>query len=210
MRRLPRSAVAVSATLVLAACSGGAADLPPTEPGTDPAPMTSIATLQDGVGSSGAAPSTDAAPASDPSRSAPDDVSATSTVAPGEATADTDGQAAADRTEEFLVAVLTADPGFCQLVVGFTGDAPLAESPDQLQLCEDELIPQLQADVEEQDAGSIETMQVGGASIDGDTARVSSDNFGGPVPEGFRGADIVLRRFNEQWYVDLGQSDLGG
>ncbi len=209
MRRLPRSAVTMSA-LALAACSGSTSDPPVTEPGVDLAPTTPAARLQ-GTGAvpQGAATATDGASVTEPSTPASDDVSATSTTDPGAVAEHSDGQAAADRTQEFMVAVVTADPAFCQLVVGLNGDAPMADSPDQLRLCEEKLIPQLEADVEEQDAGSIEAIQIEGANIEGNTARVTADNFGESAAEGFGEADIVLQRYNGQWYVDLGQSDLG-
>lgn len=215
MRCLPRSAVAVPplavVALALAACNGSTSDVSPMESGTDPAPTTSVAPVRDqGAATEEAVPARDGALVTETSAPATGDAGATSTADPEEAAGRTDRQAAADRTEEFLVAVVTADPALCQLVVGLNGDAPMADSPDQLRLCEEELIPQLQTDVEGQDAESIEAIQVEAASIEGDTARVTVDALEAFAAEGFGAADFVLQRFDAQWYVDLGQSDFGG
>lgn len=182
MRRLLLSALTVP-VLALTACSDDSDEATATtpEPATDDTEATTSTSVSDG---------------------------ASSTVTPGASTGD-DGQAAADRTEEFMVALVGADPEFCRLLVGLDGDAPMADSPDELALCEQSVIPQLEGQVSEEEAAVVEVIEIDRPTVEGDTARVTAENFGGIFAEGFSDADIVLQRFDGQWYVDLQRSDLG-
>ncbi|MBA2696620.1 MAG: hypothetical protein H0U62_12460 [Actinobacteria bacterium] len=162
-----------------------------------------------------AAPTGNTAAATSPQPEIGGPVASTSTSAPDEARATTDvsaggdGPAAAERTEAFLAALVSADPEFCRLLVGLDGSAPMADSPDELALCEQEVILQLEAQVSEQDAAVFEAIEIDGATVEADTARVTAQNVGGVFAEGFSDADIVLQRFAGEWYVDLQRSDLG-
>lgn len=206
MPHLPLSALMLS-VLALTACTD---DGDPDAPASDSAEATAPTGSTDPASSGDSAEVTTEDPATDDteastSTSAPLSDDAGSTTSPD----GSNGQAAADRTEDFMVALVSADPEFCRLLVGAEGDAPMAESPDELRLCEQNVIPRLEGQVSEEEAAVIEVIEIDGATVDGDTARVSAENFGGIFAEGFGDADILLRRFDGQWYVDLQRSDLG-
>lgn len=212
MRRMLFSALAVP-VFALAACGGD--DEPEVqEPGGD-------ATSEEASASEDAAATTteDAAEtttedvAAETSAPPADDSSATSA---GEAMGGEQGQAAADRTEEFLVALVNADPALCGTILNLQGTAPMNEAPADLKQCEEQIIPPLAQQMEgllsEDQAGIIDEIEITGAQIEGETATVTSDNFSGTLGQGFAqglGRDIILQNIGGQWYVDFQKTFLG-
>lgn len=206
MRRLLISAVSVP-VFALAACGDDEADPQVQEPASSPstsAPATedmAEATTDD------MAEMTTEDMATETS-APPDDSSATSPG--GEAMGGEDGQAAADRTEEFLVSLVKADPKLCETMLNLQSDAPMAESPDDLKLCKEELIPTLEQEMgglmSKEQAGLIDGIEINGAMVEGDTATVTEDNYAGALGQGFAkgfGQDIMLQRIDDEWYVDF-------
>jgi hypothetical protein len=196
MRRVLVGALAVPAFL-LAACGGDEPEV--EEPTTsDPAVQTS-APAEDTDTATDTAEATEE-PDTSSQTAAPDDSAATS--APG----GEDGAEAAAVTEQFIVALATADPVLCELVINVEGTAPMSESPEEMEICEQQLVPTLEGQLSEQEASIIELVEIDGAQVDGDTARVTSDNFGDLFAAGFGDGEIVLQRFDGEWYVDLDNS----
>lgn len=195
MRRVLVGALVVPAFL-LAACSG---DEPEVEEPTvsDPAVQTSEpADEETETATATAEPDT----STETATSAPDDSAATS--APG----GEDGVEAAAVTKDFIVALATADPTLCELVVNLEGSGPMSDSPEEMEICEQQLVPTLEGQITEQEAAIIELVEIDGAQVEGDTATVTGDNFGELFAEGFGDGAIVLQRFDGEWYVDLDNS----
>jgi hypothetical protein len=82
----------------------------------------------------------------------------------------------------------------------------MSDSPEEMEICEQQLVPTLEGQVTEQEAAIIELVQIDGAQVEGDTATVTGDNFGELFAEGFGEGEIVLLRFDDAWYVDLDNS----
>ncbi|MDQ3382583.1 MAG: hypothetical protein M3519_02155, partial [Actinomycetota bacterium] len=55
-------------------------------------------------------------------------------------------------------------------------------------------------------AGIIESMEINGATIQGDTAVVGRDNFSEMFGEGIGDQEITLKLIDGEWYVDLNNS----
>ncbi len=195
MRRVLVGALVVPAFL-LAACSSDEPEV--EEPTTsEPAVQTSEpADEETETATATAEPDT----STETATAAPDDSAATS--APG----GEDGVQAAAVTKEFIVALATADPVLCELVVNLEGTGPMSDSPDEMEICEQQLVPTLEGQITEQEAAIIELVEIDGAQVEGDTARVTGDNFGELFAEGFGDGEIVLLRFDGEWYVDLDNS----
>lgn len=202
MRRLLPSILTVP-VLALTGCSAVA---DPESDGAEARATGGATAATDDTEVTTSEPATDIETATSSSKPPAED--ADSTASP-DAAGGAEGQAAADRAEEFMVALVGAEPEFCRLLVGFNGDAPMTHSPDELRLCEQNVVPALEGQISEEEAAVIEVIEIDGAAVDGDTARVTALNFGGIFADGFDDADIVLQRFDGQWYVDLQRSDLG-
>lgn len=192
------TALAASAALVLAACDGGE-------------------TADDAATDDAVAPTTQApAPDDQDVTTAPADDDAVTDEAPATQTPDDDGvmggeegQAAADRAKEFLMALVTADPEACNLLLSFSDpDRPMSAIPSDLELCEVQLPATMEATVEAQGLGEdgiavLDSMQIRGADVDGDTAVVGRDNYSPLFAEAMGDSTITLKRIDGEWYVDL-------
>ncbi len=205
MRRLLISAVSVP-VFALAACGGGEADPQVQEP--DSAPATSVETQDLAETTTEDMAQTTTEDMASETAAAPDDSSATS--AGGEAMGGEEGQAAADRTEEFLVALVNADPKLCETMLNLQSDAPMAESPGDLKLCRQQLIPTLEKEMKglmtKEQAGMIDGLEINGAMVKGDIATVTKDNYAGSLGQGFANGfnqDVKLQRIDDEWYVDF-------
>jgi len=119
------------------------------------------------------------------------------------------GRAAAARTKAFIVALVNADPEICQLILGFDGEAPMKDSPEDLKTCRDVLPSTLEGLVGEEEAAIIDVIEVQGAEVNGNTAIVDKDNLSDLFAEGFGDEEITLKRVEKQWYVDLENSFQG-
>lgn len=193
MRPLFVSAVAAS-SLLLTACSGDDQGSEQTGAGADPAAQSTAAPSEDVVTQTDTA--TQTAPAA-----GPDDSTATSSSADA-----AEEQAAADRAKEFLVALANADPQLCELVVNFAGDAPMADSPEEVQICVEEFLPEVKGQMSEQEVAIMELVEIEGAQVNGDTATITADNFSEAFAVGFGDEEILLERLDGEWYVDIDNS----
>ncbi|WP_298890891.1 hypothetical protein [uncultured Serinicoccus sp.] len=197
MRRSFMALLAAPA-LFLTACDGGAEVVEATSEGTDDAALTSGAGASDG----------DVATA-DPD-DAGDDAAVTS-AAPEGVEGGEAGQAAADRAKEFLLALVDADPAACGLMLSFTDTSrPMAQVPEDLELCEEQLPETMSAAVEAQGLGEegrdiLGAMQLRGAEIsaEGDTALIDEDNYSELFAESMGESTITLVRIDGEWFVDV-------
>ncbi|GAA4877503.1 hypothetical protein [Serinicoccus chungangensis] len=198
MRRSLMALLAAPA-LLLGACDGGAevveATGGATSEGSDDAALTS------GTDSSDAADATDD----------PGDAAAATSAAPEDVEGGEEGQAAADRAKEFLLALVDADPAACGLMLSFTDTSrPMAEVPEDLELCEEQLPETMSAAVEAQGLGEegrdiLGAMQLRGAEInaEGDTAVIDEDNYSELFAESMGESTITLVRVDGAWFIDV-------
>ncbi len=202
MRRFLVTTLAVPA-LLLAACGSDdepSVEEPATSSSSEPTDDAAEETTEDAVAETAeetAAPSEDVAGATEEPEG------------DGEVQGGEDGQAAAAVTKDFMVALANADPEICGLLMDFTGSAPMSESQEDMDLCEQVLPTTLEGMITEEQASIIELIEVNGADIEGDTATVDKDNFSELFGEGFGDDSIVLQKFDDTWYIDLDNSFQG-
>ncbi|MDQ3357530.1 MAG: hypothetical protein M3520_01420 [Actinomycetota bacterium] len=133
-----------------------------------------------------------------------DDAAGTTGGGEGEATGEE--QAAADRTKQWLVAFVNGDDEVCDYMLDLTSEGPMTESQSDMDICVN-LIPSLAGDMFDAEmAGIIESMEINGATIEGDTAVVGRDNFSEMFGEGIGDQEITLKLIDGEWYVDLQNS----
>lgn len=159
----------------------------------------------------------------DAAASAPIDHAAATTTRPGPAAGAADGdpeggaqgQAAADRAKEFLLALVDADPAACGLILSFSDTTrPMREVESDLELCEIQLPETMAATVAaqgmtEEERAILEAMQITGADVrEGDpaTAVVDADNYSDLFADSMSGATMILVRLDGEWFVDLDRS----
>lgn len=222
MRRALVSLLAVPA-LALGACTGD--DAAPTV-GTDPGPTTAAPAqpedvtatstagpdevaattgTDDGVGAT--APPADDATAT--TAAAPTSTTTTAQDDPADVMSGAEGQAAADRAEQFLHALVAADPEACSMVLSLSDpERPMTDVPSDLEMCRTQLPATMAATVEAQGLGEegvavLEEMEIRGADVQGDTAVTGPDNYSAQLEEAMGEATITLRRIDDAWYVDL-------
>lgn len=207
MRRYLLTAL-TAPVFALTACGGQDAEPQVQEP--DSAPATESPTSEEPATETTeeATETTTEDTATETTAPPPDDASDTS--AGGEAMGGKEGQAAADRTEEFLIALVNADPKLCDTMLNLQSTAPMKDSPDDLKMCQDELIPTLDKQMKgllpEGQAEILDDLEINGAKVDGDTATVTEDNYDGAIGKGFAqgfGQDVTLQNVEGEWYVDF-------
>lgn len=203
MRRTLLTLLAVPA-LALGACSDGDGEVvEPTTASTPDAPVD----VDDEADETEDAPADDdeTTDAGDPTT----DDTASATTAPGEVEGGEDGQAAADRAKEFLLALVTADAAACSMLLSFTdSERPMTDVPSDLELCETQLPATMESTIEAQGLGEegvaiLEAMTITGADVQGDTAVVDQDNYSPLFAEAMGDSTITLHRIGGEWYVDL-------
>lgn len=202
MRRTLITLLAAPA-LLLAGCSG-------EEPAVVEA--TSPVTAPDGAatttGPSDEAAATDAPADGDSATSAPGDEAA-GTAGPDEVEGGAEGQAAADRAKEFLLALVTADADACGMLLSFSDpDQPMTAIESDLELCETQLPATMKATVEaqglgEEGVGILEAMQITGADVQDDIAVVDKDNYSPLFADAMGDSTITLKKIDGEWYVDI-------
>lgn len=191
------TAVVASAALLLTACDGDTADDVTTEDAVAP---TTQAPAPDDHGATTGPADDDAVTDEAPATQAPVDDG----VMGGE-----EGQAAADRAKQFLMALVTADPAACELLLSFSDpDQPMTAIASDLELCQTQLPATMEATVEAQGLGQdgiavLESMQIRGADVQGDLAVVGRDNYSPLFAEAMGDSTITLKRIDGEWYVDL-------
>lgn len=116
-----------------------------------------------------------------------------------------DEQAAADRTKEWFVAFVSGDEAVCDMMLDFLGDntTPLKDNQANHDMCTN-MIPGMVGDMFTPEMVSIiESMEINGATIEGDTATVGKENFSDMFAEGFGDTQIKLQNIDGEWYVDM-------
>lgn len=137
------------------------------------------------------------------------DDAASTTQAGDEVEGGAEGQAAADRAKEFLLALVDADPAACDLMLSFSdADRPMAEVSDDLELCRTQLPDTMAGAVEAQGLGEegrsiLEAMQITGADVQADTAVIDQDNYSALFAESMGEASITLVKIDDQWFIDV-------
>ncbi|QFG67662.1 hypothetical protein [Ornithinimicrobium pratense] len=206
------TAVVASAALLLTACDGDTAADDATAGGTATtdgvAPTTHTPPPEDQEATT--APVDDAAATAPVDNAAVTD-EAPATQAPGDdaVMGGEEGQAAAERAKEFLMALVTADPTACDLLLSFSDpERPMTAVPSDLELCQTQLPATMEATVEAQGLGEdgiavLESMQIRGADVQGDTAVVGRENYSPLFAEAMGDSTITLKRITDEWYVDL-------
>lgn len=220
MRRALVTMLAVPA-LLLSACSGDD-DTPTVQDETTPATTptsaeettseaptseetmteeetTTEAPTTDEMTTTTEAPDTDSDTATEPS----DSDSETATV--GAEGSPEEQQAVADRTEEWLVAFVNGDEEVCDLMLDLSGEGPMKDSEDY-EICTSMIPPMAEDMFTDEMVGIIESMQIEGATVNGDTAIVGRDNFSEMFAEGIGDSEITLKKVDDEWYVDLENS----
>lgn len=202
MRRV-LAALCAAPLVLLGACSDDASVVDAPEP----AVTTPVAGPAGDDGATAAPPSdsdADAVTQTEPAGNA-----AVTTTGPDEVEGGADGQAAADRAKEFLLALVRADEEACTMVLSFSDtERPMADVPSDLELCQEQLPQTMAASVEAQGLGDegiaiLEAMQIRGAEVTGDTAVVDQDNYSPLFAEAMGNSTITLHRIDGEWYVDI-------
>lgn len=223
MRRALVTALAVP-VLLLSACGSDEPEVEDAtteqtseaEETTEEAPATEEPTEEE---------TTDAAPATEePTDEAPateeptDDAAVTeapgdggdATEAPGaggEGEGGADGQAAADRTKEWLVAFVNADESVCDMMLDLDSEGPMVDNQTHYDVCITTLPAQAGEEFTDEQAKLFEIIEVTGADIQGDTAIVDSSNFSELIAPGIGDISFVLKKINGEWYIDLQASN---
>lgn len=199
MRRTLVPLIAAPA-LLLAACSGEEpADIEATAPAPDDTRRTTGNPADGGA---------TAAAAEDDASTTPAD-GASGTADPDEVEGGAEGQAAADRAKEFLVALVKADASACGMLLAFSDpDQPMTAVESDLELCETQLPATMKATVQAQGLGQegveiLEAMQITGADVQGDIAVVDQDNYSPLFADSMGDSTITLKNVDGQWYVDI-------
>lgn len=206
MRRRLFALLAAPAVL-LGACSGDDPDtVDVTEPvGTVSAPGPEAG---DDAGSATTEPPSGADDGAATTQAGADDESAT-TDPGGDVEGGPDGQAAADRAKEFLLALVDADPAACDLMLSFSDTGrPMVDVADDLELCRTELPDTMAGAVDAQGLGEegrsiLEAMRITGADVSGDTAVIDQDNYSELFAESMGESSITLVKIDDEWFVDV-------
>ncbi len=206
MRRALVTAVAIPA-LALSACSsdseGGPSDdtasATATQAPADDAAMTSDTAVTTATSAPGDDIAEETGDAADSTGSPDDDVEGGS-----------DGQAAADVTKEFITALTKADPSMCNYMADLQGEGtgPLKDDEELLKICERTIPSQTEGEITDEEAAILDVMEITGADVQGDTAKVDKDNFSDLFAAGFGDQVFVLKKYDGEWFVDLGLSQL--
>ncbi|GAA1138502.1 hypothetical protein [Ornithinicoccus hortensis] len=117
-----------------------------------------------------------------------------------------DEQAAADRTKEWFVAFVSGDEAVCDMMLDFVGDptVPMKDS-ENYDLCRN-MIPGMVGDIfadSPEIVGVIESMEINGATVEGDTATITQEHFSDMFGEAFGDTEIKLKNIDGEWYVDM-------
>lgn len=211
MRR-PLTALLAAPLLLLGACSGDA-DVVEVSAPTETAAGEAEADDDGATETAAPAPGDDTtATTAPPAAGATEGDTAAGTADAaddGEVEGGAEGQAAADRAKEFLLALVDADPAACDLMLSFTDTTrPMRDVDEDLELCRQQLPDTMAGAVEAQGLGEegrsiLEAMQITGADVDGDTAVIDQDNYSELFAESMGGSSITLVKVDDEWFVDV-------
>lgn len=186
-------ALLIVPALALAACDRGEEDT--VDPSATP---TATPSEQQSASPDDAAAST-----------APGDAAGATSAAPEDVEGGEQGQAAADRAKEFLVAIVGADPAACAMMLSFSDTSrPMADLPEDLELCEEQLPEIMEPAIEAQGLGEegqeiMQAMRITGAEVDGDLAVIDRDNYSSIFSDMMGESTITLQQVDGEWYVDV-------
>ncbi len=198
MRRTLMAALAAPALLLAVAACGS------DEPGPAVNEPTSASTTEDATSETTSEETTSEEMTSEETTS--EEMTSEETTSEDDGNAAGDEGAVADRTEEWLVAFVSGDEAVCDYMLDLSSDGAMKDSDTDYELCKS-TIPGMAADMFPQDmVGIIESIEIDGATIDGDTATVGKDNFSETFAEGFGDKEINLKKVDGEWYVDLQNS----
>ncbi|MCK0113669.1 hypothetical protein MWU75_16095 [Ornithinimicrobium sp. F0845] len=211
MRRSLVAALAVP-VLLLSACGGDeptVEDAPTTEEATteeetateEPTTEEETATEEPTTEEETATeePTTDAAPTTEEPTE-----EETSGDAGGESSAD--GQAAADRTKEWLVAFVNGEEAVCDMMLDLDSEGTMKDDETDYPICV-ATFPSLASEMfDTETAGIIESMEISGADVDGDTAVVNKTHFSELFGAGMGEEVITLKKIDGEWFVDMNAS----
>jgi hypothetical protein len=202
MRRMLVSALAVP-VLLLSACGSDEPQViePDTQTTTTPAPADDVETTTGPT----AAPDAVATTSGDTATST-DDAATTTGPAADEPEGGEEGQAAADRAKEWLVAFVNGEEAVCDYMLDLSSEGPMTARQGDYDTCTT-VIPSMAGEMFPAEvAGIIELMEISGADVRGDTAVIDRDNFSELFAEGFGDDYITLKKFDGQWYVDMNET----
>lgn len=211
MRRTLVAALAAP-LLLLSACGDDAPEVVETPTTTeettadDAAETTEEPTTEDATTDDAAAtteePTEDAAATDDE----PTDDAAATSEGPSDEAGGAEGQAAADRTKEWLVAFVNGDDKVCDLMMDLSSEGPMKDKESDREICL-QIFPDMASGLFDAEmAGIIESMEINGADVDGTTAVVDRDNFSPLFAEGMGENVITLQKVDDEWYVDMEES----
>lgn len=127
----------------------------------------------------------------------------------GEGEGGAEGQAAADRTKEWLVAFVNADESVCDMMLDLDSEGPMVDNQAHYDVCVATLPSQASAEFTEEQASLFSAVEITGADVQGDTAVVDKDNFSDIFAEGIGDTSFTLKKIDGEWYVDLNASGFG-
>lgn len=188
MRRTLAAAL-TAPLLLLSACSDDAPEVVET-------PTTAEETTTDDAAATTEEPTTD-------------DAAATTEGPSDEADAGgAEGQAAAERTKEWLVAFVNGEDATCDLMMDLESVGPMTDNEQHYEVCTSVLVTQASdmfGDSPEM-ASIIGAMEINGADVQGTTAVIDKDNFSPMFAEAFGDEVITLQKVEGEWYVDMNES----
>lgn len=177
-----------------------ATEEPEEEETTDAAPTTEAP--------SEAAPTTEEPSDAAPTTEEPGDDAGETAPPGGEGEGGAEGQAAADRAKEWLVAFINGEDATCDMMMDLESAGPMADNPEHYEVCTTVLVTQASdmfGDSPEM-ASIIGAMEISGADVQGETAVIDKDNFSPLFAEGMGDEVITLQRVGGEWYVDMNES----
>ncbi len=213
MRRALVIAVAIPA-LAVSACSSDEETTPTDRAGATTAtqaPDDAATTTSDtALTTSTSAPSDDASETTGDSAGATGDAAEETGGPDDDVEGGADGQAAADVTKEFITAIANADPDMCTLMADLQGEGtgPLKDDKELLDICKTTIPGQTKGEITDEQAAILGVMEISGADVQGDTAKVDKDNFSDLFAAGFGEQTFVLKKYDDDWFIDLGLSQL--
>lgn len=206
MRRALVLAVAIPA-LALSACSSDTESAPSDDAGATSA--TQAPGDDSAMTSDTAMTTATSAPSDDTAKTTGD--SAQATKGPdADVEGGADGQAAADVTKEFITALSESDPSMCNYMANLQGEGtgPLKDDKELLDICKETIPGQTKGAITKEQAAILGIMEISGADVQGDTAKVDKDNFSDLFAAGFAEQTFVLKKFDGEWFIDTGLSTL--
>ena len=206
MRRALVIAVAIPA-LALSACSSDNESTPSDNAGETTA--TQAPGDDSAMTSDTAATTATSAPRGDTAESTGDSAQATTGPDAG-VEGGSEGQAAADVTKKFITALSESDPSMCNYMANLQGEGtgPLKDDKELLDICKETIPGQTRGAITEEQAAILGVMEISGADVQGDTAKVDKDNFSDLFAAGFAEQTFVLKKFDGEWFIDTGLSTL--